>query len=196
MPEPDDSREVSQILARLREGDARAAEELLPVFYGELHRVAGRLMADQRRGHTLQTTDLLNEAWARIAGAGSEYEGGEHFLRVAARAMRSVLVDHARRRSAQKRRRDLVRPLEQDPVATLQEDPHELLVLEEQLERLGEIDAELLRIVELRFFAGLTLEETGAVLGLSLQQVHRRWTMARGWLRTQLASEPRGPGDE
>lgn len=177
---------VVDLLERLRGGDAEASEALLQVVYDELHGRARRLMSRQAPSHTLQTTALVNEAWMRLAGGQRNFNDREHFLRVAASAMRSVLVDHARRRTAGKRRRDLARPLETDPIATLEKRPEDLLLLEELLERLGEVDADLLKIVELKFFGGMTLEETGAVMGMTVRQVHRRWVAARGWLRTEI----------
>ena len=167
-------------------GDTGAAEELLPIIYDELHRVAESLMAGERRNHTLQPTALIHEAWVRLAGADCSFDDRAHFLRVAARAMRRALVDHARRKKASKRG-DGQAPLPLDHALVVWEhSPVDLLALEEALERLGENDEELLRIVELRFFAGLTHEETGDALSLTERQVRLGWTSARGWLRREL----------
>jgi len=175
-----------QLLDRINGGDAAAAEELLPIVYEELHAIAHRLMAGERRAHTLQTTALVHEAWLRLNGADARYENRRHFLRVAARAMRRVLVDHARRKRAAKRGgEDAPLPLDA-ALALYEENPVDLLALDEALEGLGRRDETLARIVELRFFAGLTLEEAGGVLGLTVRQVHRGWTFARGWLRREL----------
>ena len=186
--------DVAALLERLSAGDAAASAPLLDALYAELHRMAHRLMADQRGGHTLQTTALLNEAWMKIAGGRKEpYQDKRHFVRVAARAMRSVLVDHARKRNAKKRQGGKARPLLADALSYWDENPTEMLALDEALTRLATRDEELARIVELRFFGGLTAAETGAALGLTERQVLKRWTFARGWLRRELSI---GAGDE
>ncbi len=171
----------------MADGDESASGQLLDLLYADLHRMAHRLMTDQRDGHTLQTTALLNEAWMRVAGARSEpYQSRRHFVGVAARAMRSVLVDHARKRNAKKRQGGKARPLLHDALSYWDRHPTEMLSLDEALTRLEERDAEMARIVELRFFGGLTAAETGKVLGLTERQVLKRWTFARGWLRREL----------
>ena len=175
------------LLERLAGGDPEAAEELFPLVYRELHGVAHRLMSKERGGHTLQTTALLHEAWIRVVGSsGGRFQDEQHFVRVAARAMRHVLVDHARRRKAGKRQRHRAEPLVADALAYWETNHHDLLALDEALARLGEEDETLLRVVELRFFGGLTLEETGSVLGMSLQKTFKAWTFARAWLRREL----------
>ena len=183
---PADS-ETVRLLRRIQKGDTAAADDLLPILYRELHAIAGRLMAGERKDHTLQPTALLHEAWARLAsGSDREYEDRRHFIRVAARAMRRVLVDHARAKKADKRGGE-ARPVALDEALAFYEQQQvDVLALDEALERLGERDPELLRIVELRYFAGLTLEETGEALGLTVRQVHRSWTFAKGWLRREL----------
>jgi len=179
--------DVDALLERLAEGDDQASGPLLDLLYGELHRMAKRLMADQRKGHTLQTTALLNEAWMRLAGGRAQpYQNRRHFVRVAARAMRSVLVDHARRRNAKKRQGGKARPLLADALEYWDRSPAEMLALDEALTRLEERDDEMSRVVELRFFGGLTASEAGAALGLTERQVLKRWTFARGWLRREL----------
>jgi RNA polymerase sigma factor (TIGR02999 family) len=181
--------DVAALLERLSAGDEAASAPLLDALYAELHRMAHRLMADQRGGHTLQTTALLNEAWMRIAGGNRKepYQDKRHFVRVAARAMRSVLVDHARKRNAKKRQGGRAQALVTDALSYWDDNPTELLALDEALTRLGERDEELARIVELRFFGGLTASEAGAALGLTERQVLKRWTFARGWLRRELS---------
>ena len=178
------------LLERLSAGDESAAPELGARLHEELHRVARRLMAEERPSHTLQTTALVNEAWLRLgASIDAGFEDRRHFLRVAARAMRQVLVDHARARHALKRGAGAERITwdAAEPALGLEsQDPNEILALEEALARLEAKDPELLRLVELRFFAGLTLEETAEVLEKSVRQVHWSWTFARGWLRREL----------
>lgn len=179
--------DVEALLARLARGDAEAGEALFPLVYRELHDTAHRLMARERAGHTLQTTALLHEAWVRIAGGDAgRIQDRQHFVRLASRAMRNVLVDHARRRNAKKRAAPTREPLIDDALTFWDAHHTDLLALDEALERLGAKDAELLRVVELRFFGGLTLDETGAALGISPQKVHRGWTFARTWLKREL----------
>jgi len=184
MPDPG---RTTRLLRRLTDGDAQAGDELFGLVYGELHRIAEKLMAGERPDHTLQATALIHEAWLRLAGGTQvPVKDRAHFLRLAARAMRHVLVDHARGRGREKRGGGRV-PLPLDEaVAHFEQSQTDLLALDEALTRLGEHDEQLLRIVELRCFAGLTLEETGEVLGLTVRRVHAGWTFARGWLRELL----------
>jgi len=181
---------ATRFLERLRDGDASAAEGLLPIVYRELHRIAEHLMLRERAGHTLQPTALVHEAWMRLAvGEGVRAANcRQEFLRVAARAMRNVLIDHARSRDARKRgRRSEVDPeLLDQLVDTFAERDIDLLALHEALERLARVDAPLSRLVELRFFAGLTVAEVAEVEGLSVSKVERSWRLARAWLEREL----------
>ena len=187
--EPRDPPDVTELLEQLAAGEPGASERVLEAMHGELHRMAQRLMADQRRSHTLQATALLNEAWMRLATAQAQkYEGQRHFLRAATRTMRNVLVDHARRRNAKKRQGGKARALLDDGIGSAEAHPDEFLALDESLTRLGERDEELLRVVELRFFGGLTAAEAGAAMGLTERQVHKRWASAREWLRRELST--------
>jgi RNA polymerase sigma-70 factor (ECF subfamily) len=171
------------LLQRLNDGDSAASEELLKIVYAELHGLARRAMAREPGGHTLQPTALLNEAWMRLFdSASSDWQGHSHFLGVAARAMRSILVDHARRRGAEKRGGDRVRMDLSEAVASFEERGTDLVVLDEALEELAEVDPELARIVELRFFGGLKHPEIAKVLDSSLRSVERGWSTARAWL--------------
>jgi RNA polymerase sigma factor (TIGR02999 family) len=182
------------LLVRLRAGDAEAGEDLFAHLYRELHALAERGMRRERSDHTLQPTALVHEAWMRIArGADTPvWEGRAHFLAVAAKAMRRVLVDHARRHKAEKRGADPAR-VELDAVlAELEPRALDVLALDEALERLSARDAELGRIVELRFFGGLTTAETGAVLGLTVRQIEGAWVTARGWLHRELQPKDAG----
>jgi RNA polymerase sigma-70 factor (ECF subfamily) len=174
----------------MSDGDGGAADELLPVVYDELHRIADRLMGRERVGHTLQPTALINEAFVRLSGArAGDWEGREHFLRVAARAMRSVLTDHARAASARKRKgsRDAVTLNEQ--IVSAGEDSEQVLLVHEGIELLAEIDAQLSSIVELRFFGGLSNRETAEVLGCSQRSVERGWQFARAFLRQHFGGD-------
>jgi RNA polymerase sigma factor (TIGR02999 family) len=198
--EPSDPRHTASLLGRMRAGDAAAEEDLLAHLYAELHALAERGMRRERADHTLQPTALVHEAWLRIArGADTPvWEGRGHFLAVAAQAMRRVLVDHARRRAADKRGADAARVELDDAVfgavfgavAGADVRAFDVLALDEALESLSRRDAELARVVELRFFGGLTAAETGAVLGLGVRQVEGAWVTARGWLHRELG--PKG----
>ena len=185
--------EATRLLSRLTSGDAAAAHELLPLLYGQLREIAGRLMGDQRGDHTLQATALVNEAWLKLAGPAqrTDWESRGHFLRVASRAMRSVLVDHARARRSDKRGGpDALRlPLDEALVAA-ESQVRDLLAFDEALDHLGALDDELAQLVELRFFGGLTHEEIARVLGVSVPTVERRWRTARMLLRKNLEPEP------
>lgn len=175
-------------------GDPDAAQLLFPLVQGELRAVARRLMRGERRNHTLQTTALVHEAWLRVAPSSASPESRAQFLRIAAESMRRVLIDHARRRAARKRSGGRRHDLFDAMLERWDRDATDLIALDAALDRLGALDEDLRRLVELRFFAGLTLEETGAVLGMTVRQVHRRWTFARGWLRCELSEEGREDG--
>jgi len=181
--------EPTRLLARLTQGDRLAGDRLLPLLYGELRRIAGRLMDDQRDDHTLQATALVNEAWLKLADPlqRTDWESRAHFLRVAARAMRSVLVDHARARTARKRGGPGAErvPLD-DVLLEAEERVHDLLEFDEALGELARVDPELAQVVELRFFGGLSNEEVARVVGLSVPTVERRWRAARMFLRATL----------
>ena len=161
-------------------------------LYAELHRLASVMMADERRGHTLQPTALVNEAWLRLGEPSADVDERRAFVARSATAMRRVLVDHARKRNAEKRgdgrsRRTLV-----DGLALAAAADVDLLDLEAALERLEERDASLVRVVELRFFGGLTLEEVAAATQLSVKQVRNAWDLARALLRRELDAGSRG----
>jgi RNA polymerase sigma factor (TIGR02999 family) len=186
--EPFERGAVTALLARVRGGDPSAESELLPLVYADLRRAAGRLLRRERPGHTLQPTDLVHEGYLKLVGDGApDAENRRHFVGVAARAMRQVLVDHARRRGAAKRgagRAD-VRLTNAD--VRFEVDLAEMVALDDALERLGRRNPRLSRVVELRFFAGLSEEETAAVLGVTSRTVQRDWATARAWLHKELA---------
>jgi len=182
-----DAKTVTVLLRRMSEGDASASNELLPLIYAELHAMAERLMRDQGASHTLQPTALIHEAWLRMAGGESvDFADRGHFVALAARAMRSALVDHARRKASDKRggARERV-PLEQ-AAELFSERGSDVLALDEALQRLSAMDPELGRVVELRFFAGLSVEETASILGVSTPTIVRHWRVARMWLHREL----------
>jgi RNA polymerase sigma-70 factor, ECF subfamily len=183
--------EVTRLLLAWRHGDRKALENLIPLVYDELHRIAQRCMQRERPGHTLQPTALVNEAYLKLTGrADIAWQNRAHFFAVAARSMRRVLVDHARGRATKKRGGGGAGHVV-DTGALSQPKTVELLVLDESLARLTALDEEQGRIVELRFFGGLTEEETAEVLDVSQKTVHRKWLLAKAFLQRELeASSP------
>lgn len=185
----DPSSDVTRMLREWSAGDPSAADRLLPVVYGELHRLAASYLKRERTGHTLQPTALVNEAWLKLAGQGSPWQNRAHFLGIAAQAMRRILVDHARRKSAQKRGEDGLRVTLAD-VAAKENNEVDLVHLDVALEKLAALDERQARMVTMRFFAGLTVEETAEALGVSEKTVKRDWAAARAWLRRELTGPP------
>jgi RNA polymerase sigma factor (TIGR02999 family) len=182
--EPAKPTDLTVLLNRMASGDSAAADALMPLLYEQLHSLAEGMMRDQGPRHTLQPTALVHEAWMRLTGG--EFVSREHFAAVSAKAMRSVLVDHARRRNADKRGGAQARkPLDQ-VYELFQDGGPDLLDLEDALKRLGENDPALARIVELRYFGGLTVEEIAKVQGSSTATVTRAWRFARQWLAREL----------
>ncbi|HEX7084874.1 MAG TPA: ECF-type sigma factor [Vicinamibacterales bacterium] len=174
---------VTELLARTREGDADALAELLPLVYDELRRVARDQMRRERPGATLQPTALVHEAWMRLsAGSGLAPRDRSHFIALAARVMRRVLIERARARHAAKRGGHDARLTLDDAMLAGGAPDIDLLALDAALEQLARLDPEQARIVELRFLCGLDLDETAAALGLSRATVKRRWTSARAFL--------------
>lgn len=177
---------TTRLLNRLVDGDASAAEELMPVVYGELRGLAERHMVAQRSDHTLQPTALIHEAWMRIgAQEDVRFECRAQFFSLASRVMRSVLVDHARARSAAKREGDRIQ-LELGDDNTVA-NTTDLVELDDALAKLQEVDGDLVRLVELRFFGGLSHPEISEAMGLSLRRVERLWRLARAWLHAELS---------
>lgn len=183
---------ITSLLTRAREGDRRATDELLPLVYEELRQLADRFLAAEKRGATLQPTALVHEAYLRLVGSGrASWESHAHFFGAAARAIRRILVDRARARRAVRRGGE--RPLRLDTDAPLA-DPGpslDVLALDEALARLASIDAQKARVVELRFFGGLSVDETAATLGVSPSTVDRDWVFARTWLHRAMSAEGR-----
>ncbi len=190
----DDGRhEITQILLDLHADhvDHRAAaDRLFEVVYGELRRLASGLMRGERTDHTLQSTALVHEAYLRLVDDSRvEWQNRAHFFGIAARAMRQILVDYARKRSTEKRGGDWQKITLDDALGLEEASLTELLDLEEALKRLTEHDERMARIVELRVFGGLTGEEVAHVMGVSRQTVQNEWRVAKMWLRHQLAGE-------
>ena len=182
---------TTRLLRAMSAGDEGAAARLLPLVHDELRRLAARLMADERAGHTLQATALLHEAWLRLCGPGASYDDRAHFLRVAATAMRHVLVDHARGRAALKRAGGRRVDLDADALAG-RDDAASVLAVDHALQRLQAVDPQLGQLVEMRFFGGLDNSSAAAALGISLRSVERGWRTARAFLVRELEAAPRG----
>ena len=185
--------EVTRILSALEHGDPGAAEQLLPLVYDELRRLAIQRLAQEKPGQTLQATALVHEAYARLVGSGEEAAAREqrwdsrgHFFAAAAEAMRRILIDRAREKRSAKRgggRQKL--DIDAVDVAT-RATPDQLLAIDEALAKLARADPAAARLVELRYFAGLTVEEAGKALGMSTATAYRHWKYARAWLHTEL----------
>ena len=163
-------------------------DALAPRVYDELRRIAAAYMRRERPGQTLQATALVNEAYLRLAGAGTPWHDKQHFVGIAARSMRQILIERARARGAQKRWAGLDRVSLSESLAVAGDPEAMLPALDDALERLARIDAEQARIVELRYFAGLSIEETADALGISPATLKRRWALARAWLFRELTS--------
>ena len=183
------SGEVTLLLANLKRGDPEAMEQLIPLVYGELHCLARHYMRNERVDHTLQTTALINEAYLRLVDLKQvDWQDRAHFVAVAAGIMRRILVDYARARLADKRGGPSKKlDLGADVLQLVPEQFQELPAIDEALSRLSSMDPRQSRIVELRFFGGLTVEETASVLGISPKTVKRDWAIARAWLRGEIA---------
>ena len=186
MPDPG---EVTRLLEQASAGDAAAHATLFDVLYRELRRLAESVMRAERANHTLQPTALVHEAFLKLAGNQGRFESRAHFLGVAAAAMRRVLVDHARGRNAQKRGSGATLVTVNDLDALPRQAPEEidLVVLDDALSRLTALDSRQGQIVELRFFGGLSVEETAAVVGVSERTIKREWQTSRAWLRREIA---------
>lgn len=186
----DSPHEVTRLLEDWNQGDKRALDQLIPLIEGELRQLARRYMRRQRSGHTLQTTALVNEAYLRLAGQQNRHwQNREHFFAVAAQLMRNILVDYARRRHAAKRGGEMRDVTLDESVMVSQERAIEVLALDEALRTLAEIDPRKSKIVELRYFGGLTFEQAAAVLDISPVTARRDWRGAKAWLYRALSEK-------
>lgn len=185
---------VTLLLGRLNQGDRRAGDELLPIVYDELRRLARARMARERPGQTLQPTALVHEAYLRLVGRDDPgWDGRGHFFASAAEAMKRILVERARRRARLRHGGDQAR-VTLDRVEPGEEPPaDEVLALAEVLDRLEEEDAELARVVKLRYFVGLTVPEVAEAMGSSKRTVDRQWAFAKAWLHRELTRGSTGP---
>ncbi|HET7288647.1 MAG TPA: sigma-70 family RNA polymerase sigma factor [Pyrinomonadaceae bacterium] len=185
---PRQEHEITQLLAEWRDGNQAALDDLYPLVYDELHRLARRYMSRERKGHTLQTTALINEAFVRLVDQRNvQWANRSHFFAISAQIMRRILIDHARRHAYAKRGGG-ARQVSLDETATvIQEDLAEFLRLDEALKSLAELDPRRSQVVELKYFGGLNNDEIAGVLKISKNTVIRDWNMARAWLHSQLA---------
>ena len=185
--------EVTVLLKRVQQGDKQAQSQLITAVYDQLRRMAARHLRRERRGHTLQTTALVHEVYLKLIDQkGATWQNRAHFFAVASRVTRRILVDYTRQRLAEKRgggRAPL--PLDEALVFS-KEKSGELLALDEALERLEERDERVHRVIELRFFGGLSVEETAEVLGISARTVKREWSFGRAWLRGEMGGDAAG----
>ena len=184
-----DSSHITQLLIAWSDGRREALDDLMPIVYADLRQVAAGYMRREAAGHALQPTALVHEAYVRLVDQKQvKWRNRAHFFGVAAVLMRRILVDHARRRRAEKRGGDWERvTLAGDEVAADTHKEIDVLALDEALERLAQFDPQQERIVELRYFGGLTIDETAEVVGISAATVVREWTIAKAWLRADLS---------
>jgi RNA polymerase sigma factor (TIGR02999 family) len=183
--------EVTELLAELKLGSKDALERLMPLVYRELRRIAGNQMRNERVGHTLEPTALVHEAFLRLVDQSrADWQNRAQFLGVAAQLMRRLLVDHARRRRAAKRGIPVTLNEEIFQRSPGADQTEEILAVNQVLERLTEMDPRQARVVELRYFGGLTVEETAEAMGIAPRTVKLEWAMAKGWMQSQLS--PRG----
>ena len=186
---PSPSQPVTELLARWSNGDASAREALIPLVYDELRRIARRSLSSQSPGHTLQPTALVHEAYLRLARQDSiDWQNRAHFFAMAARMMRQILVDHARKHGTAKRGSNAVCVVVDDVPAASGAPNLDVLALDHALERLAALDPRQCRIVELRFFGGLSIEETAEVEKISPATTKREWATARLWLHHAMSS--------
>jgi RNA polymerase sigma factor (TIGR02999 family) len=184
---------ISQLLFEWREGDEKAFDRLIPLVYQELRRLARHYMRRERPGHTFQTADLVNEAYLRLVDhKGMHWQNRAHFYAVAAQAMRRILVDHARSRSSLKKGGGIQMVGFEQVATTPEKQAAELIALDEALDNLASIDPRKSKVVEMRYFGGMTVEETAEALGVSPVTVMRDWSTAKAWLLRALNSKTVG----
>ena len=194
---PDDrATDVTQLLIAWRDGDQAALEQLVSVVYGELHHIARLCMVGERAGHSLQPTALVNEAYLRIINTQRvDWQNRQHFLSMAARQMRRVLVDFARAKEFDKRGGNAVHVTFDHDIPVVREPGRDLVALDDALEALARVDARKAKVVEFRFFGGLSVEESARVLDVSVETVMRDWKLAKAWLLRELRQTPPPAGD-
>lgn len=187
---PSSPHEITQLLSELQRGDPEAAAKLMPLIYNHLRRIAANQFRRERREHTLQPTELVHEVYLRLIKPGElDCKSRAHFFGIAARAMRQLLVEHARAKATAKRGGDYKRVELNESLIGAPEPLGDLLVLEQALTRLEALDPRQTRIFELRFFGGFSAAETAELLGFGLTTVKDEWTLAKAWLRREIAGE-------
>ena len=190
--EPPSTHEITQLLVAWNNGDAVALDRLMPLVHKELHRIARRCMAAERPGHILQTTALINEAYLRLIDwKNVEWQNRAHFFGLAAQVMRHVLVDFARAQAREKRGGGVLKVSLSEAAGIDRAESADLVALDDALQALEKLDARQARVVELRFFAGLSLEETAEALRVSVGTVRRDWSLAEAWLYRELSEGER-----
>lgn len=186
--------DVTRLLKRIETGDSRAAEELVPIVYEQLRRLAHQQLASEALGQSLQTADLVHEAYLRLAGSDQQWDGRGHFFAAAAEAMRRILVERARKRRCSKYGGDRARVELTDAAVSLGPSPEEVVMVSDLLESLAKEHPVEAQIVKLHYFAGLNISEAGRALGVSSSTAHRHWTFARAWLHKKIRGEETEPG--
>jgi len=187
--------DATRILDRVQDGDLKAAEELLPLVYDELRHLAAHRLAGERRQQTLQPTALVHEAWLKISGNEQRaWNGRQHFFATAAEAMRRILVDRARRRLAAKRGAGAEAvPLDELELPSPASSDDQLLAMDEALQKFAALDARKAELVKLRYFVGMSFEETAAALGIAVPTAKEWWAYSRAWLRVEIAGTNEAP---
>ena len=186
---PHEARPVTQLLLAWNQGDEAALEKLIPLVHGELRRVARRYMRRERPGHTLQASALVNEVYLRLVDGGDvRWHDRAHFFAISARLMRRILVDHARARRSQKRGGGTAEVSLDEALTVSHEPGHDLVALDDALTALAAVDGRRSRVVELRFFGGLSVDETAEVLKVSPDTIGRDWRLAKAWLLRELSA--------
>ncbi|MDM7921171.1 MAG: sigma-70 family RNA polymerase sigma factor [Pyrinomonadaceae bacterium] len=182
--------EITRMLIELTDGNQDVVNQILPHIYDELRRLAGSYLRKERSNHTLQPTALVHEAYMKLIDQRQvKWQNRAHFFGIAAQVMRRILMDHARKHLANKRGGDAeILPLEEEILVVSHDKSAELVALDDALQQLGEIDPQKARIVELRYFGGLSIEETAEVLAISVPTVNRHWRMAKAWLYSELSN--------
>jgi len=184
--------EITRLLSDWKSGDAAALNRLMPLVYDELHRLARRYMAAEQTGHPLQTTALVHEVYLRLVDANSiDWQDRAHFYAICARLMRRILIDFARSRNYQKRGAQFAHIQLEDAATVSEAAGSEILAVDEALKQLAEVDSRKSDVVEMRFFGGMTVEETAAALRVSPETVARDWKLAKAWLLRELSHEDR-----
>ena len=183
--------EITQMLLELTDGNEEVVNQILPHIYDELRRLASSYLRRERSNHTLQPTALVHEAYMKLIDQSRvKWQNRAHFFGIAAQVMRRILMDHARKHTAEKRGGDAeVLPIEEEILIVSHDKSAELVALDDALNQLAEMDERKAKIVELRYFGGLSIEETAEVLGVSVPTVNREWRMAKAWLYSEIARD-------